>query len=141
MVTLGVAAEIYAFNTALKLSCKVHLKFELDSFCSRKQITGKCPPIAPPALCSIVVCGATIKVTPPPAPPFLRRGVSSFQLACCEGWNSMVPAVCGVLVGGLYLMDTVSIQSVRLPSIVYRCFSVSYLVIRRMLRYWCHVLV
>eukprot|EP00904_Undaria_pinnatifida_P006484 jgi/Undpi1/2966/HiC_scaffold_14.g06343.m1 len=45
------------------------------------------------------------------------------MLACCEGWNSMVPAVCGVLVGGLYLMDTMSIQSVRLPSIVYRCFS------------------
>ena len=37
----------------------------------------------------------------------------------------MVPAVCGALVGGIYLMDIMSIQSVRLPSVVYRCFSVS----------------
>lgn len=37
----------------------------------------------------------------------------------------MVPAVCGALVGGIYLMDTLSIQSVRLPSVMYRCLAVS----------------
>lgn len=48
------------------------------------------------------------------------------QLASCEGWDSVVPAVCGALVGGLYMMDTMSIQALRLPGVVYRCFSVSY---------------
>lgn len=46
------------------------------------------------------------------------------QLASCEGWDSVVPAVCGALVGGLYMMDTMSIQALRLPGVVYRCFSV-----------------
>eukprot|EP00903_Cladosiphon_okamuranus_P015126 g13989.t1 len=45
------------------------------------------------------------------------------MLASCEGWDSIVPAVCGALVGGLYMMDTMSIQALRLPGVVYRCFS------------------
>ncbi|CAN0013747.1 unnamed protein product [Ectocarpus sp. 4 AP-2014] len=45
------------------------------------------------------------------------------MLASCEGWDSIVPAVCGALVGGLYLMDTMSIQAVRFPNVVHRCFS------------------
>ncbi|CAM9752295.1 unnamed protein product, partial [Pylaiella littoralis] len=45
------------------------------------------------------------------------------MLAFCDGWDSIVPAVCGALVGGLYMMDTLSIQALRLPSLVYRCFS------------------
>ncbi|CAN0312685.1 unnamed protein product, partial [Hapterophycus canaliculatus] len=48
------------------------------------------------------------------------------MLASCEGWDSIVPAVCGALVGALYMMDTMSIQAVRLPSVVYRCFSVRF---------------
>lgn len=49
-----------------------------------------------------------------------------FQLAFCEGWNSVVPAVCGAMVGGMYLMDAMSVQAVRLPNLVYRCCSVSH---------------
>lgn len=74
-------------------------------------------------------------LTPFPVPCWVRTCrscVVSFsvifvclQLACCEGWNSVVPAVCGAFVGGMYLVDTVSIQSVRLPKFIYRCCSVS----------------
>ncbi|CAM9308562.1 unnamed protein product [Ascophyllum nodosum] len=48
------------------------------------------------------------------------------MLACCEGWASFVPAACGALVGGLYVADALSIQAVRLPGVVYRCFSRLY---------------
>ncbi|CAN0430356.1 unnamed protein product, partial [Ectocarpus sp. 13 AM-2016] len=54
---------------------------------------------------------------------FRTAAVSCWKLASCEGWDSIVPAVCGALVGGLYLMDTMSIQAVRFPNVVHRCFS------------------
>lgn len=50
---------------------------------------------------------------------------SHVQLAFCDGWKSFVPAVCGAIVGSLYVMDTMSVQAVRLPDMVYRCFWVS----------------
>lgn len=60
-----------------------------------------------------------------PVLPSRLGSTSNKQLAACEGWNSVVPAVCGALVGGLYVMDTMSIQTLRLPGVVYRCFAVS----------------
>lgn len=68
-----------------------------------------------------------LQITPVSSPTLLAASarIPSCKLACSEGWASLVPAVCGSLVGGFYVMDTMSIQSVRLPKLIYWAFSVS----------------
>lgn len=88
-------------------------------------LTHGAPPAHPPCGSKMFSCCLMVLLTAVACcnclPLFCNR-----QLASCEGWDSVVPAVCGALVGGLYMMDTMSIQALRLPGVVYRCFSVSY---------------